>query len=204
MAKKTFISYKYSEARNIRDEILDSLGDDASYYVGETADSPDLTNTTIENIKRNLRDMIHKTSVTIVVISPNYAQSKWIDWEIEYSLKEIPRQDRISRTNGVVGVVMKVNGSYDWLIEKSKSDDDCTIRTIKNDNLTYLVKKNRYNLISDEKYACSHCKSYSQLDGSYIALIEEELFLKNPSKYIENAFKKSQSLDDYDLVKVRQ
>lgn len=32
MARKTFISYKYSEAQDLRDEILESLGDDATYY----------------------------------------------------------------------------------------------------------------------------------------------------------------------------
>ena len=36
MAHKTFISYKYSEAQNLRDKIIDSLGEDAKYYQGET------------------------------------------------------------------------------------------------------------------------------------------------------------------------
>ena len=41
MAHKTFISYKYSEAQNLRDRIIKALGDDASYYQGETSESPD-------------------------------------------------------------------------------------------------------------------------------------------------------------------
>lgn len=45
MAHKTFISYKYSEARTLRDKIIDAMGEDASYYQGETSDSPDLTDT---------------------------------------------------------------------------------------------------------------------------------------------------------------
>ena len=53
MAHKTFISYKYSEAQNLRDRIIKALGDDASYYKGETSDSPDLTDTSTENIKKN-------------------------------------------------------------------------------------------------------------------------------------------------------
>ena len=93
MAHKTFISYKYSEAQQLRDDILSALGDDAQYYQGETSDSPDLTDTTTENIRKNLKDMIYGTSVTIVIISPNLKKSKWIDWEIEYSLKEIKRSD---------------------------------------------------------------------------------------------------------------
>ena len=56
MAHKTFISYKWSEAQQLRDDIIDALGEDASYYKGETSDSPDLTDTTTDNIKKNLRD----------------------------------------------------------------------------------------------------------------------------------------------------
>lgn len=32
MAHKTFISYKYSEAQELRDRIIEAMGDDASYY----------------------------------------------------------------------------------------------------------------------------------------------------------------------------
>lgn len=51
MAHKTFISYKYSEARDLRDKILKALGKDAVYYQGETSDSPDLTDLKSETIK---------------------------------------------------------------------------------------------------------------------------------------------------------
>ena len=61
MAHKTFISYKYSEARDLRDRIIEAMGDDATYYKGETSDSPDLSDTTTENIKKNLRDMMYMT-----------------------------------------------------------------------------------------------------------------------------------------------
>ena len=52
MAHKTFISYKYSEATELRDRIIEALGDDSTYYKGETSESPDLTDTSTENIKR--------------------------------------------------------------------------------------------------------------------------------------------------------
>lgn len=114
MAHKTFISYKYSEGQELRDKIIESMGDDATYYKGETSDSPDLTDTSTENIKKVLKDMMYDTSVTVVIISPNMKESKWIDWEIEYSLKNIQRKNRTSHTNGVVGVIMKYNGDYSW------------------------------------------------------------------------------------------
>ena len=35
MAHKSFISYKYDESQDLRDEIIESRGDDATYYKGE-------------------------------------------------------------------------------------------------------------------------------------------------------------------------
>ncbi len=45
MAHKTFILYKYSETQKLREDIIEALGDDATYYKGETSDSADLTDT---------------------------------------------------------------------------------------------------------------------------------------------------------------
>ena len=47
----------------------------ATYYKGETSESPDLTDTSTENIKKNLKDMMYDTSVTIVILSPNMKES---------------------------------------------------------------------------------------------------------------------------------
>lgn len=102
MSHKTFISYKYSEAQRLRDDIIKALGDDAKFYQGERSDSPDLTDTSTENIKKNLSDMMYDTSVTIVIISPHMKESKWIDWEIEYCLKKIERKGRTSHTMGLL------------------------------------------------------------------------------------------------------
>ena len=94
MAHKTFISYKYSEAQDLRDDIIDALGENASYYQGETSDSPDLTDYTTETIREHLKDMIFGTTVTVVIISPHMTESEWIDWEIEYSLREYSRNGK--------------------------------------------------------------------------------------------------------------
>lgn len=201
MARKTFISYKYSEAQDLRDEILESLGDDATYYQGETSDSADLTDTTTENIKENLKDMMFNTSVTIVIISPNIKESKWIDWEIEYCLKRITRKDRTSQTNGVVGVIQKVNGSYDWFKTINTQTDGCSSSSY-SEHLVYdIISKNRYN--QDPKvYSCDVCQSINALTGSYISYVKEEDFLNNPQKYIENAYDKSEEEDDgYNLTR---
>ncbi len=203
MAHKTFISYKYSEAQNLRDDIIDALGDDATYYQGETSDSPDLTDTSTENIKNNLRDMMYDTSVTIVIISPNMKDSKWIDWEIEFCLKNNTRKGRTSHTNGVVGVIMKQNGSYDWFKSISKKADGCESSSYDESKVYSIINNNRFNQ-NPKKYSCDVCKTVDALTGSYIAYVEEETFLSNPSKYIDNAYDKSENdADGYDIVKTR-
>jgi len=200
MARKTFISYKYSEAQEIRDEILKSLGEDATYYQGETSESPDLTDTSTENIKEGLKAKMYNTSVTIVIISPNLKNSKWIDWEIEYCLKEISRKERTSKTNGVVAVIQKVNGGYDWFKSINTQSDGCTSSSYL-ENLVYaIISKNRYNQ-SPKVYSCDTCKTINSLTGSYVSYVKEEDFLNDPQIYIENAYDKSENSDNYELVK---
>lgn len=203
MAHKTFISYKYSEAQGLRDKIIEALGDDATYYKGETSDSPDLSDTSTENIKRNLTDMMYDTSVTIIIISPNIKQSKWIDWEIEYCLKNISRKGRTSHTNGTVGVVMKYSGGYSWFKKRNKSDDGCTYSSYEDNKVYPIINNNRFNQ-NPTKYSCDICKTVNNLTGSYIAYVDEETFLSDPKKYIDNAYDKSENdAKGYDIVKSR-
>lgn len=200
MARKTFISYKYSEAQGLRDEIIKKLGEDAKFYTGETSDSPDLTDLTTEGIKTKLKDMIYNTSVIIAILSPSIKESKWIDWEIEYSLKEIKRDERTSKTNGIVAVVQKVNGSYDWFIERGTNCHGDSILKYKQNLVYNIIKKNHFNS-NPGIWHCDECKTYDYYYGSYISYVEEDTFLNNPNIYIENAYEKSQNLYKYDLVK---
>lgn len=203
MAHKTFISYKYSEGSDLRDNIIKALGENATYYQGETSDSPDLTDTSTENIKKNLTDMMYNTSVTILIISPNIKNSKWIDWEIEYSLKNISRKGRTSHTNGIVGVIMKYNGGYSWFKKSNKSTDGCTSLSYEEDKVYPIINNNRFNQ-NPKNYSCDICKTVNALTGSYIAYVEEDTFLNDPQKYINNAFDKSENdAKGYDIVKSR-
>lgn len=202
MARKTFISYKYSEAQDLRDKIIEVLGEDASFYQGETSDSADMTDLKTNTIKKNLTDMMFNTSVLIVIISPNMKQSKWIDWEIQYCLQNNTRKDRTSQTNGVVAVIKKVNGGYGWFKSNGQNSDGCSSSSY-SEHLVYdIIKNNRYNQ-NPKKYSCNVCKTVNALSGSYISYVEEETFLANHDKYIENAFDKSENEDDYELRKIK-
>lgn len=58
--------------------------------------------------------------------------------------------------------------------------------------------------IPSKVYACNQCKCVNALTGSYIAFIEEDEFLSNPQKYIDNAYDKSENdADGYNLTKQR-
>ncbi|WP_433630421.1 TIR domain-containing protein [Chryseobacterium cucumeris] len=201
MGRETFISYKYSEAVELRDKIIEELRDDARFYRGETASSPNLSTTSVQNIKNNLKDMIYGTSVSIVIISPNMIHSEWMEWEIEYSLKQISREGRQSKTNGMVGVIMKVNGNYDWIVSHHIKPDGCSSRFIDQHYLFDIINNNRFNLLEDS-YFCPVCKSYAKLSGSYFSLIEEDIFLSDPHQYIENAYTKSLNLKNYKISKI--
>lgn len=200
MAHKTFISYKYTEAQDLRDAIIDALGDDAIYYQGETSDSPNLTDYKTETIREHLKDMIFDTSVTIVIVSPNMKESKWIDWEIEYSLREYARNGRYSRTNGIVAVIQKYNGGYDWF-KRSVHNLDGHITVQYDTTKTYnIIANNRFNQIPLE-YTCSRCRSVNEYTASYISFVDEETFLASPNEYIENAYNKSQNISNYSIVR---
>lgn len=160
MARKTFISYKYSESQNLRDRIIKALGEDASYYKGETSDSPDLTDNKTSTIKKKLSDMLFDTSITIVILSPNMKESKWIDWEVKYSIRKETRNNRQSQPNGIVLVKKSINGNCGWL------DTNTLIGSIK------------YNEIIN----------YLGVDKSKVILINETSFLADPNYYIEKAY----------------
>ena len=170
MAHKTFISYKYSESRELRDRIIQAMGSDAAYYTGETSESPDMSDLKTATIRKKLADMIYSTSVTIVIISPHMKESNWIDWEIEYSLTQTTRNDRTSRINGVVGVVMKVNGGYDWFIHPRINCHGTQVVTYDNSLLYPIISNNHFNS-EPEQWHCSQCKTFDWLNGSYIEYV---------------------------------
>jgi len=201
MARKTFISYKYSEATDLRDAIIKALGTDATFYQGETSDSPDMTDLKTSSIKKNLTDMMFNTSVLIVIISPNMKQSKWIDWEIEYCLQNNTRKDRTSQTNGVIAVIKKVNGGYGWFKTQNKQIDGCTTSSYSTALVYDIINKNRFNQ-EPKVYSCEKCKCVTEATASYISYIDEESFLAKPTKHIENAYEKSENnASGYKLTK---
>jgi hypothetical protein len=204
MARKTFISYKYSEARPVRDAIFEALGEDGRYYRGETSYSPDFSDKKTETIRGNLKNMIYGTSVSVVILSPYMRQSNWIDWEIEYSLKSVKRGDKTSGANGVVGVIGELDGSYDWMVSSKREPCGCNNRCYRNEYLPRIITENRHNRkerVKKDAVLCEACGAISGDNGSYISLVEQNIFIRDPAKYIEIAYNKSKNTEEYYLRK---
>lgn len=173
MAHKTFISYKYSdvvegrENNNLRDRIINKLGENAQYYQGENGYTKDLSSYSADYIKRTLKDMIRDTTVTIVIISPNMQLSQWMNWELSYSLSEITRANRTSLTNGMIAVVQKQNTfgylkGYEWF--KGIYEEWDLAKTFE------IIRKNQNN---KKSYAPGY------LPKNYIDIVTEDILKKS-------------------------
>lgn len=192
MAHKTFISYKYSESVDLRDAIIQKMGDDAIYYNGENGYSEDKSDKSRGAIWEYLKDMIWPTTVTIVILSPHMTDSTWISDEIAYSLRKTSRDGIQSGRNGIVAVIQKYKGGYDWLIKHGTNCHGNSTISYRNELLFPIISKNHFN--SDpSKWHCDECKTYDWDKGSYISYIQEETFLKDVNGYVEKAFLKSQN-----------
>lgn len=198
MARKTFISYKYSEATELRNAIIRELGSDATYYQGETSSSPDMSDYKTDTIRRKLADMIYNTTVMIVVVSPNMKQSSWMEWEIKYALREQSRNGRTSHVDGIVCVIQKDNNP--WVSDKYSWAKTSDGKWLTSKFFDVLVK----NMGNKKSYADSPLYDktiYDALSGSYIDIITEDGFLASPAYYINNAFDKSENLGSYNITK---
>ena len=192
MAHKTFISYKHSESIDLRDRIIKAMGEDAIYYKGENGFSPNKSDDSDDAIWNYLKDMIWPTTVTIVILSPHMKESSWIESEISYSLKKISRDGITSQRNGVVAVIKKENNSYEWFKYSYKAPDGHSLMLYYEEKVFDIISKNRRNQ-DPPVYCCKQCRSIDPLTGSYISYVEEDEFLQNIDKYINNAFDKAQN-----------
>lgn len=95
VSRHVFISFDHEDLNDVnllrgqaKNDKVDLQFDDHS--VKEPYDSNNA-----DYIKRNIREKIDRCSVTVVYLSDKSATSKWVNWEIEESLK---------RGKGVIGV----------------------------------------------------------------------------------------------------
>lgn len=218
MGRKIFVSYKHEDT-NV--ESLAGFGKTARAYVDNLIEKrlhdeiykgegdEDISKFKDDTIESRLKDKIHDSSITIVLISPDMKESyteesdQWIPWEISYSLKEITRKDKTSHTNGILAVVLPDrNGSYSYMIEESCSY--CKSRMIQADKLFQIIRDNIFNHNSTElnKNSCSHCdRSFYTGKHSYIQIVKWKDFISNKDYYLDETVKTRDDRKSYNIVK---
>jgi hypothetical protein len=226
MGKKVFVSYKYSDAkvkdlniyedtfwgsrikvqttaRHYVDKLTDILEEDDHIYKGED-DDESMESLADATIGSKLGDKIFDSSVTIVLISKGMKKpltsekDQWIPWEISYSLKEQSRQNKRSKTNGVVAVVLPdENGSYEYYITR---DVACDCRSLNTPFLFNILSENMFNVKEPNRRLCNGSWVYSG-DSSYIQSVKWDDFIKDTTKYIDKAIELRDKIDEFEITK---
>ena len=204
MGRKIFVSYKHEDkdvyllpncyypgtARDYVDYLMGYFKGDI--YKGEG--NEDLSEFKDETIKTRLKNKIHDSSITLVLISPNMKNrskienDQWIPWEISYSLKEITRKKKESHTNAILAVVLPDRyGSYSYYIMDQTCA--CGAETLNTDILFQILADNmfNYNDLESKKMNCYYgCNSYPD-EASYIQSVKWKDFLEDKDYYIDQA-----------------
>lgn len=219
MGYKIFVSYKYhddnvknlkvnenSTVRQYVDELENIFSSSDNIYKGES-DNEDLSQLTDDQIWEKIKPRIFDSSITLVMISPNMKENgisekeQWIPWEISYSLKEMTRNDRTSHSNAMVAVVLPDSyGSYEYYL---KNNSCCLFgcTTHKTDTLFTIIKENKFNYKKGTTRKCSQNSTVWTGESSYIKAVKWDDFIKNYSYYLDEAVKRKENIDDYDIHK---
>ena len=196
MGREVFVSYKYSDALSTREEIRRKLGKEGHYYNGEKGFvALEKANTTI---KEYLKEMIFRTSVTIVIISPNVKFSNWVDWEIRYSLRQPSRDGTKSFRNGIVCVIQN---QKDWMgYENTNWAKDYNGRYRKDIFPTAIIDNLQTTFPNEyDKYMAIITGNKPITKRDYCIVVGESTFKSNPSTYIEKAFEIAHS-SQYEVI----
>ena len=217
--RKIFVSYKHSDdsvlplngettARAYVDALIDFFEND-EIYKGEG--NEDLSVFKDETIQTHLKDKIYDSSMTLVLISPNMKDlwkqesDQWIPWEVSYSLKEITRAERTSRTNAILAVVLPDrSSSYSYFLEKDTCNL-CHCTNFRTDKLFRILRKNMFNIKEPTSNNCpNHSSNNPAYIGpfSYIYSVKWENFIENKETYLQTAESIREKMDDYEIWKI--
>lgn len=226
MGRKIFISYKYNDnnvkmlntkydttVRNYVDELETYLKKDSEHIYKGEQDGEDLSHLSEETIGRKLRDRIHDSSLTIVLISPNMKEylkeekKQWIPREISYSLQERSRMNsngdrRVSKTNAVIAIALPdKNGSYEYYIQGNKCcKSGC--RTLKTNTLFNILSNNMFNNKNSIKRECETGSTLYSGESSYIKSVKWIDFIDSIEDYIQVAYEIRDNISEYEITKL--
>jgi hypothetical protein len=199
MGLKVFVSYKYKDEKvqklqnsfyeekdnqeqwvfrntRVRDyvNILQDLIGREHINLGEK-DGESLEDFSDLDIETELKKKIFQSSTTIVLISKGMKttdseKDQWIPWEISYSLRSIKRENKSSRQNALLGVVLPdENGTYDWYY---KSNPGCNSITHFTNQLFWILRVNMFNIRDKQLRECEGSKIHTSNEPSFIKTVK--------------------------------
>jgi len=193
MAYNVFISFRYSDGHQYKEALSDMLNEyNGTIDFSEDEDRSRMSEYTIKNY---LYGKLRKSSVTIIILTPNALNhkkdwyGKYDDWmydEIRYSLEN--REG--NRPNGLIALYTQE--SKDLFIREN--GNDLMINYLDN-----LARKNMMNIKTRFKKA-SRDGMYDLLEDSYCSLISYDTFIRNPGYYIKNAEEKRDRIDEFEIT----
>lgn len=206
MGHEVFVSYKFSDGKNTKDRIMSVINKSGHFYNGEKGFCK--LEVADQTLKKYLSDMIYGTTVTIVVISLDVVKSEWVDWEIRYSLENHTRNGRTNSRNGIVCVIKGEKNTfssyygyqapldYNWAYTYNNGK-----RIFREDVFPNLIKANAKNSFGLVGYFYGVLQDGSNLHfNDYCVIVTESEFVKNPNKYIEEAYKRSNDYTNYPTI----
>lgn len=195
MARNVFISYRYADGVRYKNELstkFDRFDDTIDFSEDE-----DRSNLSEESIRQYLYGKLRRSSVTIVLLTPqalNHKKDWWgqyDDWmydEIRYSLEDRGN----NRTNGLIAVYTPE--AERQLVTPFPGG------VIAVSNVNNLFRRNMMNV--KPQYKTNH--NIGLFDGdwdSYCSLLSWKEFTSDIGKYIDIASQKRGALYKYDIVK---
>ena len=193
MANNVFISFRYSDGIKYKEELSRKF--ENSNDTLDFSEDEDRSKYTEETIRDFLYGKLRRSSVTIVLLTPNAINheknflGQYDDWmydEIRYSLED--REN--NRTNGLVAVYTPEAKSYlmyDSLHRCQNCGKTSVVKTIR--SVDNLFRKNMMNI--KESFKNNKCIGVYNGDlDSYCSLISYEDFIDNFDKYIRIAEEK--------------
>ena len=192
--------------RHYVDEIQARLKEGDHINKGEL-DGEDLSQFKDETIASKLRDKIYDSSVTVVLISPRMKElytpekDQWIPWEISYSLREVPRADRVSRANALLGVVLPdVNGSCEYVItNRACCPSGCIY--LNRTNLFAIIQENTFNRKRPPQHTCNIQDIIWDYPFSYMHIVSWPTFISNMDRAIEDAIAIRDRISEFEIHK---
>jgi hypothetical protein len=220
---KVFVSYKYDDGNvaplplltdtKVRDyvDVLQKKLESTHHINKGENDGEDLSSFKDETIASKLRDKIYDSSITVVMVSAGMVDDslpeddQWIPWEISYSLKEVTRSDRTSRTNGMLAVILPdAQGCYGHFVSVNSCPGGCS--SWHKDSKFDIIGRNMFNRKVPNFIQCPHCSPakiiHSNVDHSFIHPVLWSDFISNTDVCLGVAERIRQNIGDYNLSKV--